>query len=147
MRFGTRSGRMLMASIVLVAFASRMLIPQGFMPASGRPFLMQICAEGLSAEMLADLAPARAGSMDMDMMSMPMDPMPVQDAHHHSGSPAHVEHCIFGTVCGAGPVPHLPLANAFLPAAPLRAQAVASLAGPARLVHLPQARAPPSRLS
>ena len=49
-----------MASIMLVAFASRMLIPPGFMPASGRPFLIEICWEGLPAGMLALVEPAHA---------------------------------------------------------------------------------------
>ena len=117
---GKRSRRTLMASIMLVAFASRMLIPPGFMPASGRPFLMEICWEGLSADMLAHVEPPHADSVGMQ--SMGMDPMPAHSAshrgplqatHHHSGSPSQSEHCVFGTACGAGPIPHLPLPSDF----------------------------------
>jgi hypothetical protein len=145
LNFGKRSKRTLMASIMLVAFASRMLIPPGFMPASGRPFLMEICWEGLPAGLLAQVEPSPTGSMDME--SMGMDPMPAQGPRHHSGSPSDSEHCVFGTACSAGPIPHLPLAADFTCAVQLRPVAFASIAVAIRVVHLPQPRAPPSRLS
>lgn len=147
---GKRYRRTFMAGIMLVAFASRVLIPPGFMPASGRPFLMEICLEGLSADMLAHVEPPHADSMGMQ--SMGMDPMPahstshrdpLQGAHHHHGSPSQSEHCVFGTACSAGPIPHLPLPSDFSSAQQLRAVAFASIAVAVHLVHLPQSRAPP----
>ncbi len=108
--------------MMLVAFVSRLLIPPGFMPASGRPFLMEICGEGLTAG-------------------------PLHAAHHHPGSSSQGEHCVFGTACSAGPIPHLPLPGDFPSGQPLRAAASASIADTIRLVHLPQPRAPPVRLS
>jgi len=120
---GKRNRRTLMAGIMLVAFASRVLIPPGFMPASDRPFSFEICWEGLPADMLAHVE------------------------HHHHGSPSQSEHCVFGTACGAGPIPYLPLPSDFSSAQQLRAVAFASIAVPVRVVHLPQSRAPPSRLS
>ncbi len=122
-----------MASIVLVAFASRMLIPPGFMPASGRPFLLEICREGLSADMLAHAMPAHSTARHG----------PLQEEHHHPGSPAQSEHCVFGTASGAGPIPHLPLPSDFSSAPQLRAFAFASIGVAVRVVHLPQPRAPP----
>jgi hypothetical protein len=131
-----------------------MLIPPGFMPATGRPFLMEICWEGLSADTLAHVEPPHADSMGMQ--SMGMDPMPahsashhgpLQGTHHHRGSPPQSEHCVFGTACSAGPIPHLPLPSDFSSAQQLRAVAFASIAGTVHLVHLPQPRAPPGRLS
>ena len=133
-----RSSRALLASIMLVPFALRALIPPGFMPASDRPFSIEICWEGFPANMLAQGEPPSADSMGMDSM---------QGAHHHhSGSPPHSEHCVFGT-CSAGPTPHLPLPSDTPPTRRLRATAVVSIAGAVRLVHLPQSRAPPGRPS
>lgn len=159
-----RNRRTLIASILLVAFACRALVPPGFMPASGRPFSIEVCWEGLPADMLAHVAPSHADSMDMgpmDMESMPADSMgtgepardstsqrsPHQGPHHHHGSPSQSEHCVFGTACNAGPTPHLPLPRDFSSAQQLRATALASIAVAVRVVHLPQPRAPPARLS
>ncbi len=173
---GKRNTRMLMAGMMLVAFASRALIPPGFMPASGRPFSIEICREGLTADVLAQVESSHANSaevdsMDMDSMdmgsmdmgSMRMDPTPASpiprlggstshDEHRHApfnhhGSPSQSEHCVFGTACNAGPIPQLPLPGDFSSAATARAVALASLAGAGHLVHLPQPRAPPGRLS
>jgi hypothetical protein len=126
-----------MASIMLVALALRALIPPGFMPASDRPFSIEICWEGLPADMLAHGEPSQADHRG-----------PLQAAHHHhSGSPSQSEHCVFGTASSAGPILHLPLLSDISFAQPLRAVAFVSMAGALRLVHLPQPRAPPSQLS
>jgi hypothetical protein len=130
-----------MAGIMLVAFASRALIPAGFMPASGAPFSLEICREGLPAGWLAQVDSSHAESMDMG--DMPMG----DSASHHSGTPSDGEHCVFGTACSAGPAPHLPLASLYSSAGQLRAVAFASLAASVRVVHLPQPRAPPALLS
>jgi hypothetical protein len=125
-----------MASIMLVALALRALIPPGFMPASDRPFSIEICWEGLPADMFAHGEPAHADHHG-----------PLQGAHHHhSGSPAQSEHCVFGTACSAGPILHLPLLSDISFAQQLHAVAFVSMAGALRLVHLPQPRAPPGQL-
>jgi hypothetical protein len=172
---GKWSRRALLASVMLVAVTLRGLIPPGFMPASDRPFSFEICWEGLPAGMLAQVEPppanaARMESMEsMDMASMPADTSPTgsihesvhrdarrdftshgglhQGAHHHPGSPPQSEHCVFGTACSAGPIPHLPLPGDFSSVRESRAVAFASTAATARAVHLPQPRAPPGRLS
>jgi hypothetical protein len=171
-----RNRRKLMASIMLVTFVSRALVPPGFMPATDRPFSIEICWEGVGAHMLAHVEPSHAGSMSMasmDMESMDMDPVrafsmaadstrnsmhrdpvadttshagPQQGRDHHHGSPSKSEHCVFGTACSAGPISHLPLPSDFSPAQ-LRAVAFASIAVTVLVVHLPPARAPPDRLS
>jgi hypothetical protein len=131
----------------------RMLIPPGYMPASGRPFLLEICWEGLPADMLAHVGSPDADTMDME--SMDMDPMSMGDStshkgppgSHHSGSPSQSDHCVFGTACSAGPIPHSPLPSDLYSGQRLRAVAFSSIAVAVRVVHLPQARAPPSRLS
>jgi hypothetical protein len=138
---------------MLVAFALRALIPAGFMPASDRPFAIEICWEGLPPGLITHGDPPHAGSMDMDSMDMgSMSPdstshrAPLQGAHH-SGSPSHSEHCVFGTACSAGPTPHVPLPRDSSSAHPPRAAAFVAAAVAVRLVHLPQPRAPPGRLS
>jgi hypothetical protein len=141
-----RSRRTLLASIMLVAFASRAIIPPGFMPASDRPFSLEICWEGLPEGMRGQAEPATADSMDMGSMDMAsMDAG--QGSGDHHGTPSHNEHCVFGTACGAGPIFHLTLPSDISSAQQLRAAAFVSIAGAVRLVHLPQSRAPPAQLS
>ena len=134
-----------MAGMMLVALASRVLIPPGFMPANGRSLWIEICWDGLPAGMLARLEPAQADVMGME--SMGVDPMPADSMgpHHHHGSTSQSEHCVFGTACSAGPIPHLPSPSDFSSAQLLRAVAFTSIAIAIRVVHLPQPRAPPSR--
>jgi hypothetical protein len=158
--------RRILASTLLVAFASRAFIPPGFMPAADRPFSIEICPEGFPAEMLARSEPAHEDSVAPGSMpgmsgdstaahSMPgmasesvpkdSDPagaVPGHGKHHHPGSPSSSEHCVFGTACSAGPIPHLPLLSGIFSAREPRAVA-ASPERTVRLVHLPQARAPP----
>ena len=157
---GKRNRQALMASIMLVAFASRGLIAPGFMPASDRPFSLEICWEGLPADMLAHVEPSQADSGGMAAMGMgPHDSMlgdPGEDSTshrgrqqglHRHGSPSQSEHCVFGTACSAGPIPNLPPPGRFLSARQLRTADFASNPVAVRVVHLPQSRAPPDRLS
>ena len=117
-----RNRRTLMASFMLVAFALRVLIPPGFMPAGDRPFSLEICWEGLPADMQGHVEHAGSMGMDsMDMASMGMDQGP---GHHHETS-SHSEHCVFGTACGAGPFSHLTLPSDFSSAHQLLAIAFA----------------------
>jgi hypothetical protein len=152
---GRWNSRTLIAGLMLVAFASRGLIPPGFMPASGRPFLMELCWEGLPADMIAPGEPSPEMPMDMESMgmeSMPGDSLTSRDgalhgAHHRSGSLSLSEHCVFAAACFAGPIPHLPLPSLYSSAQQLRQVALASMAADVRVVYLPQPRAPPGRLS
>jgi hypothetical protein len=136
------------------------------MPATDRPFSIEICWEGLPADILAHVEPSHADSMPMDstdMVSIDMDPVPAdpmaadstqdptfhraqQEPHHH-GSPAHSEHCVFGAACSAGPITDLTLPGDFSSARQLRVVAFASIAVAIRVVHLPPPRAPPRQLS
>jgi len=138
-----------MASIMLAGFASRAIIPPGYMPATDRPFSFEICWEGFPAAMLAHGGPADAGSSAMDGMDMGSMSHGghLHTQHHHSGSPSHSEHCVFGTACSAGPISQLPLLSDISSARQLHAFAFVSIARAVRLVHLPQPRAPPGRLS
>jgi hypothetical protein len=71
----------LAASILLAMLLFRAYVPVGFMPASGTPFLLELC-------------PA-ASSM----------PMPAHH-HHHTETHTHFEHCPFGSAPAAGPISH-----------------------------------------
>jgi hypothetical protein len=137
---------MLMASLMLVAFVLRALIPPGFMPAGSGLLSLEICWEDFPAGLLA-----QGGRSHVDptgMASMGTDSMGMQGAHrHHSGSPSHREHCVFGTACSAGPIHHLPLSSDAPFAQRLLPVALVSVAGAVHLVHLPQPRAPPGQLS
>jgi hypothetical protein len=104
---------------LLVLLALRAYVPAGFMPASGTPFLLELCPAALAAE------------------------MPASHAHHHSGTHAALETCPFGSAAAGGPVPHLDLAFA----APVQALPIAAFKTPSinlrpRQSHQP--RGPPS---
>jgi hypothetical protein len=131
-----RAQRAWLLGLVLPALLLRAFIPVGFMPASDRPFSIEICWEGFPAEMLAPGEPSHADSTGTG------GPPPAAHHHRHPGSPSHSEHCVFGTACGAGPIPHLPPLND-ISSGQLLAVAFVSNAVAVRLVHLPQPRAPP----
>jgi hypothetical protein len=115
------SGRLdLFTSLLLVVLLFRAYVPVGFMPASGTPFLLEMCPATYQAE------------------------MPAHHGHHHAGTHAHFENCPFGSAPGAGPIAHI---VAFAPPAPIASQTLAAFE-PLRLgVQLPRAhqpRGPPS---
>ena len=103
----------------------RAYVPVGFMPASGAPFLLELC-------------PAAAPMP----MSMPM----AGHHHHHSSSTTHsqFQSCPFGSALAAGPIAQV---IAFAPPAPIVSQTLLAFE-PARIserverAHLP--RGPPS---
>jgi hypothetical protein len=128
-----------MAGIMLAAFAARAFIPMGFMPSGGGQFSMEICPEGLPAELFARIAPASA-----DLASTGSMP---GGHHHHHESPARGEHCVFGTTCGAGPASHLQVLGDFSAVPPLRELGPASAPALVPVVHLPPPRAPPVQRS
>jgi hypothetical protein len=111
--------RQLIAGIVLLVFAVRALVPQGYMPSHERPFSIEICPEGFPAQLLGHAT------------------------HHHSGSPAHSEHCVFGSACPPGPLSELPALSLFtLLESASPTHRVAKIV--VRRVTLPQARGPPA---
>jgi hypothetical protein len=119
-RLSNKTSRLLIAGIMLFAFAVRALVPQGFMPASHGPLTLEICPEGFPAQLLA------------------------HTGHHHGGGHSYSDHCVFGTACAGGPPSHVaPLGGVSLPEL---APAAPRIAGTreVRLVYLPQARGPPA---
>jgi hypothetical protein len=106
---------------VLLALALRSLIPVGFMPATDGSLSLIMCHDGFPPALLSGHGSHGHGVRDND-------------------------HCGFCTGFSAAPPSQLPAALVLLLAG-MAAVAVA-LAAPAgiRLVHLPQARAPPALL-
>jgi hypothetical protein len=123
----TRSTRELISSILLIALVFRALVPAGFMPASDRPFSIEICHDGFPTQLLP-----HDGSHHS------------HDGSHHPGHSSHFEHCLFGGGSTAGPTPHI---TTILSVALTRIGSVfVFVPSPVsvRLVHIPQPRAPPS---
>jgi hypothetical protein len=110
----------LITSLLLVALLFRAYVPIGFMPASGSPFLLELC-------------PAAS----------PMLMMPGHH-HHHSGPHANFENCPFGSAPAAGPISHFIV---FEPAGEIVSRTVVayeSFRFIARLQRAHQTRGPPS---
>jgi hypothetical protein len=122
MRFelSSKSTRTLIAGIMLLAFAARALVPQGFMPASDRSFSLEICPDGFPAQFF------------------------VHAGHHHPRTHSSSEHCVFGSAGASGPVSHPPpLAYTSLSQRAPATQ-TSSTAIRVQLVYLPHARGPPA---
>ena len=106
--------------LLLAVLLFRAYIPVGFMPASGTPFLLELCPAAYQLQ------------------------VPAHQGHHHSGAHTHFENCPFGSAPGAGPISHI---IAFAPPAPIVSQLLVAFE-PLRLgVRLPRAhppRGPPS---
>jgi len=110
-----RRRREFATSLLLAALLFRAYIPVGFMPASGTPFLLEICPMGLQAA------------------------MPAHHMHHPMGGQTHVEDCPFGSAPASGPISHV---VTFEPAGPIVAQTVVAFE-PMRLgVRLQRAHQP-----
>jgi hypothetical protein len=108
-------------SVLLAMLLFRAYVPVGFMPASGTPFLLELC-------------PAAA--------PMPMS-MPMAAHQHHSDTHTHFENCPFGSVSATGPLPHLDGARALPPVNLESAPKIELLPVGVQVVYLPQPRGPP----
>jgi hypothetical protein len=111
----------LMTRFLLVILLFRAYVPVGFMPASGTPFLLELC-------------PAAA--------AMPMS-MPMPAHHQHSDTHTHFENCPFGSASASGPAPHLGTVSPVPPVDLEPAATIELLPVGVQLVHLPQPRGPP----
>jgi Protein of unknown function (DUF2946) len=130
----TRTSRERLVVAVLLALTLRALIPIGFMPAGDGTFSLMICPGGFPPALLP------AQNTMRDGMGMPM-PQP----HHQQGHAVMDDgYCVFTTGFSAAPPPLLMAAIALLMAT--AAIVVTRVAAPTgiRLVHVPQARAPPA---
>jgi hypothetical protein len=116
-RFNRR--RDLLTSILLAILLFRAYVPVGFMPASGTPFLLELCPAASSMQMPAH-------------------------HHHHTESHTHFDHCPFGSAPAAGPISQL---IAFESAGQIASQIAVTFDSLQLGVRLPRAhqpRGPPS---
>ena len=86
--------RLKLSSLLLALLLLRAYVPVGFMPASGTPFLLELCPAAAPMPMAGDMAMH-------DMASMPMPPAA---SHQHSGNHGHFDNCPFGSAPATGPV-------------------------------------------
>ena len=89
------------ATIALVAFTLRALIPVGFMPAAGHPFTLSICPEGLTLELPA-VANDGASRHAHAGHAQP-HPAPADSPNHESqdNGTSHTTHCDFAVAVAA----------------------------------------------
>ena len=130
----TRATRTRLIVVVLLALALRALIPVGFMPAGDGTLSLMICPGGFPAALLPRETAMRDG------MGLPL-PQP----DHRGHGVMEDGYCVFTTGFAAAPPP--PLVAAFVLLLACLGVVVLRCAAPAgvRLVHVPQARAPPAR--
>jgi hypothetical protein len=145
-RFVRKASGRSFASLLLLAFIVRSLIPAGYMPAADRPFALQICPDGLpahagqAAHLRQQEQPSPAAQHAGHMHAAQAGEHAAPDPHstHKSWT-----HCPFAGLAGAP----LPL-DAATPAQSAEATAPAILDTDARFVSttrfcIAQPRAPP----
>ena len=111
----------LLTSFLLAMLLFRAYVPVGFMPASGTPFLLELC-------------PAAA--------PVPMSTL-MAAHHHHSDTHTHFENCPFGSASATGPLPHVDGIKGLSPVNLECARKIELLPVGVRLVYLPHSRGPP----
>jgi hypothetical protein len=114
----------LSALILLALLVFRAYVPAGFMPASGTPFLLELC-------------PA---SSALQMPQMPQ--MPAH--HHHPDTHGHFENCPFGSASAAGPISHHVIFDSAGQSSPAPAIAFQPVRQGVRLPRAHQPRGPPT---
>jgi hypothetical protein len=129
----TRATRQRLVGAVLLTLALRALIPLGFMPAGDGTLSLMICPGGLPPGLLPGQKPIQ------DDMGMPM-PQP-----HHGGHGVMDDgYCVFTTGFSSAPPPLLVAAFVLLLACVGVVRTLIAAPAGIRLVHVPQARAPPT---
>jgi len=143
-----RAHRATIGSLLLVVFALRALIPQGFMPSAQSPLVLQICPDGFPVHLLAVAADPHAAHRHHDGHAMHGQESAggVQASgtptHHHKSAAS--EHCIFGAgMASVGPPSQSISAPGPLAAAPPpQILTTVPVFAPQRF-RTPQPRAPP----
>lgn len=130
----------------LLALALRALIPIGFMPAGDGSLSLMICPGGLPAGLLPGMGRSTDTGMrnGMDGSLRISGRAKTPEQQHRGRGLTDQGYCAFTTGFGSAPPPLLPAALLLLLSlATVIAVTVLAPAG-IRLVHLPQARAPPA---
>lgn len=136
-----RTTRARVVGVLLLAFSLRALIPLGFMPAADGTLSLMICPAGFPAWLLhgPGMDPGKAMPGGMTMPQPPPHP-----GQQHGQGLTDEGYCAFTTgFCSAPPPPLLVGLSLVLACVAVIAVTMVALAG-IRLVHLPQARAPPA---
>jgi hypothetical protein len=120
-RKGSRAGMLLLALLLFRAY-----VPDGFMPANGVPFALELCPA------------AMAGMPAGHPHQHPVDP------HQHSGSHSEFPACPFGSAPAAGPISHRLDVQSAAVAAPLAVIAFQTPLLSLRPQRTHQPRGPPS---
>jgi hypothetical protein len=115
----------ILTGILLVMLLLRAYVPVGFMPASGTPFLLQLCPS------------ASPVSTSLGM--------PAHHGHHHdAGTHGHFENCPFGSAPASGPASQLVIIQPPGQVTALEAVEFESLHTGARAARAHQPRGPPT---
>jgi hypothetical protein len=118
-------GRLLLAMLLFGAY-----VPAGYMPASGTPFLVELCPA--ASPMPMSLSPRQTMNMAVP-------------GHHHHGSGTHADfaNCPFGSAPGAGPLSHSLAVSSATPLNFLSSAALDPWRVAARPLRAHQPRGPP----
>jgi hypothetical protein len=140
-----------LATLAVLAFALRALVPTGFMPGGTGALTLQICPDGFPQALLSDSATHSAhaahhhhhdGGGTTPDQPAPEQSAPDQPAHDHQSWSTH--HCVFSAVATAPPLtPSLVVAAVAESAAP-RAHLHAAPAPFDIRFRIAQPRGPPS---
>jgi len=103
MRLSVHQRQYRTASLTLALLLFRAYVPLGFMPASGAPFRLEICPQGLELPAPAHRHHGQTGDT------------------HQPGGHGYFGDCPFGSAPAAGPITHL---SGFEPAGPIEAHAL-----------------------
>jgi hypothetical protein len=134
-----RTTRARLVGALLLAFSLRALIPLGFMPAADGTLSLMICPAGIPAWLLHDMDPGMAMPGGMTTPQQPQHP-----GQRHGQGLMDEGYCTFTTgFCSAPPPLLLALLSLVLACVAVIAVTMVAPAS-IRLVHLPQARAPPA---
>jgi hypothetical protein len=115
----------ILTGILLAMLLLRAHVPVGFMPASGTPFLLELCPS-------ASPMPGSWGEPAH------------HDHHHHAGTHGHFENCPFGSAPGAGPASQLVVFQPSGQATSLESVEFESFHTGARVTRAHQPRGPPA---
>jgi hypothetical protein len=115
----------ILTGILLAMLMLRAYVPVGFMPASGTPFVLELCPS-------ASPVPSSFG-------------MPAHHGHHqHAGTHGHFENCPFGSAPASGPVSQLVVFQPSGQVTSLEAVEFESFHIGARIARAHQPRGPPA---
>jgi hypothetical protein len=141
-RRASSASRASLASVVLIAFTLRALIPAGFMPSTEHPFTLSICPDGLPSQLLGAADGHAAHRTHAQHAPDGAAPSDSSGSTSHEHTPA--THCSFATAAAAPRLAEIAHVTVFLDDGPLTEfEYLPPLFGAPRFL-LAQPRAPPA---